>query len=195
MFNEFKRQKQHLPIRLLFHKVKKKKCSLSKTLSHQNHLQLMLFSHHRFHLLSFFHLPKMMILMTLLPFHQKFNNQAQRHNAYTITTLHLLIIGIVLSSYHCRHCHSNQWPSQQQQEWRSRFDGKSLFLWLMQCYDGKTWFLFFCHPLKLYMVQYRYYIFSLLYCSFRIKLKHQNPLLLYIRERQTERERERVSAL
>jgi len=33
-------------------------------------------------------------------------------------------------------------------------------------------------------VQYRYYIFSLLYCLLRIRLKHQNPLLLYVWERQ-----------
>jgi hypothetical protein len=36
--------------------------------------------------------------MNLLPFLQKVNNQSQRRNAYTITTLHLLIVVIVLSS-------------------------------------------------------------------------------------------------
>ena len=33
-------------------------------------------------------------------------------------------------------------------------------------------------------VQYRYCIFSLLYCLLRIRLKYQNPLLSYVRERE-----------
>ena len=36
-------------------------------------------------------------------------------------------------------------------------------------------------------VQYRYCIFSLLFHLLSIRLKHQNPLLLYIRERERER--------
>jgi len=39
-------------------------------------------------------------------------------------------------------------------------------------------------------VQYRYCIFSLLYRLLRIRLKRQNPLLSYVRERERERERE-----
>jgi len=45
---------------------------------------------------------------------------AQHHNAYTITLLHLLIEGIVLSKYHCHHHHNHQLSSQQQEEWRSQ---------------------------------------------------------------------------
>jgi hypothetical protein len=90
---------------MFLHKVKKKKCPPSKILSHQHHLCLTSSSHHRFHLLSLLHLPKKMILITLLPFRQKINSQAQRHNAYTIAALHLLIAGIVLSSYHHHHHH------------------------------------------------------------------------------------------
>ena len=40
-------------------------------------------------------------------------------------------------------------------------------------------------------VQYRYCIFSLLYRLLRIRLKRQNPLLSYVRERERERQRER----
>ena len=40
-------------------------------------------------------------------------------------------------------------------------------------------------------VQYRYCIFSLLYRLLRIRLKRQNPLLSYLRDRDRERERER----
>jgi hypothetical protein len=40
-------------------------------------------------------------------------------------------------------------------------------------------------------VQYRYCIFSLLYRLLRIRLKRQNPLLSYVREREGEGERER----
>ena len=94
---------------------------------------------------------KMMILMTLLPFCQKVNSQVQCHNAYTITPLHLLNVGTVLSSYH--HHHHHQW-SLEQQEWRSCFDEKTWFLLLMQRFDGKSWFLLFCHPLKPYMILY-----------------------------------------
>ena len=36
-------------------------------------------------------------------------------------------------------------------------------------------------------VQYRYCIFSLLYRLLRIRLKRQNPLLSYVRERERER--------
>ena len=35
-----------------------------------------------------------------------------------------------------------------------------------------------------YTVQYRYCIFSLLYHLLRIRLKYQNPLLSYVRERE-----------
>jgi len=38
--------------------------------------------------------------------------------------------------------------------------------------------------LSLETVQYRYFIFSLLYCLLRIRLKYQNPLLSYVRERE-----------
>jgi len=48
-------------------------------------------------------------------------------------------------------------------------------------------------------VQYRYRILSLVYCLLRIRLKHQNHLLSYIREREREREnglvRERENGL
>ena len=98
MFNELKRQKQQLPITMFFHKVEKKKCLLSKTLGHQHHLRQTSFSHHRFHLLRLLHLPKKMIWMTLPPFRQKVNRQSKRHNYYTITPLHLLIVVIVPSS-------------------------------------------------------------------------------------------------
>jgi len=40
-------------------------------------------------------------------------------------------------------------------------------------------------------VQYRYCIFLLLYRLLSIRLKRQNPLLSYVRERERERERER----
>jgi len=119
MFNELKRPKQQLPIMMFFHKVEEKKCPLSKTLSHQHHLHLTSSSHHCFRLLSILHLLKKMILMTLLPFHQKVNSQAQHHNAYTITPLHLLNIGIVLSSYHHRH-HHHQSSLKQQDDQSSR---------------------------------------------------------------------------
>jgi hypothetical protein len=36
-------------------------------------------------------------------------------------------------------------------------------------------------------VQYRYHIFSLLNCLMRIRLKHQSPLLSYVREREREK--------
>ena len=39
-------------------------------------------------------------------------------------------------------------------------------------------------------VQYRYCVLSLLNCLLRIRLKRQNPLLSYVRERERERERE-----
>ena len=105
MFNELKREKHQLPIKMLFHKVEKKKtCPLSKTLSHQHHVRLRSASHHRFRLLSFLHLPKM-ILMTPLLFRQKVNSQAQSDNVYTIIPLHLLVVGIVISSYHRSHRH------------------------------------------------------------------------------------------
>jgi hypothetical protein len=90
---------------MFFHKMEKKKCSLSKTLSHQHHLRLTSSRNYSFRLISLLHFPKHMVLMTLLPFRQKANSQAQRHNAYNITTLQLLIVGIVLSSYHRRHRH------------------------------------------------------------------------------------------
>ena len=118
-------------------RLRKHKCPLWKTLSH-----------HCFRLLTLLHLPKMMILMTLFLFCQKVSSQAQHHNAYTITPLHVLIVGIVLPSYdHCRRRH-HQWSLQQEEEWRSQFDWKTWFLLLMQCYDGKAWFLLFCHPLN-----------------------------------------------
>jgi len=96
MFNVLKRQKLQLPITMLFHKVEKN-CPLSKTVSHQHHLRLTSSCNHRFRLISLLHLPKKMVLMTLLPFRQTVSRQAQRHNAYTVTTLHLFIVGIVLS--------------------------------------------------------------------------------------------------
>ena len=95
MFNELKRQKQQLPITMFFHKVKKIKAST--IIDPQPSTSS---SHLRFRLLSLLHLLKKTILMNLLPLHQKVNGQAQRHNAYTNTPLHPLIIGIVLSSYH-----------------------------------------------------------------------------------------------
>jgi hypothetical protein len=51
------------------------------------------------------------------------------------------------------------------------------FSLLMLRFDGKAWFLLFCHPLKLYR------IFSLLNRLLRISLKCQNPLLSYIWEK------------
>jgi hypothetical protein len=30
----------------------------------------------------------------------------------------------------------------------------TLFSMLMQCFDGRAWFLLFCHPLQLYMILY-----------------------------------------
>jgi len=106
MFNELKRQKPQLPIMMFFHKVEKKKCPLSKTLSQQYHLSLTSSTHHCSRLLTLLQLPKM-ILMTVLPFHQKIKSQSGRCNAYTITPIHLLIVVIVLSSYrrHHRHYH------------------------------------------------------------------------------------------
>ena len=127
IFNELKRQKRQLPLTMFFHKVEKKKGHYWRLLA----INIICAWRHRCHLLCLLHLPKMMILMTLLPFRQKVNIQAQRHNAYTINPLHLLIVGIMLSSYHRRrrrhhhhHHHHHQWSSQQQEEWRSRFDGK-----------------------------------------------------------------------
>ena len=137
---------------------RKKKCPLSKALSHQHHLRLTSTSHHRFRLLSL-HLSKMMILMTLLPIRQKLNSQAQRHNAYTITP--------------------HQWSSQQQEEWRSCFDGKTWFLLLLQRFDGEARFLLLS---SLETVQYRYSILSLFYRPLRIRLKRQNPLLSYVQD-------------
>jgi hypothetical protein len=78
MFNELKRQKQQLPITMLFHKVEKN-CPLSKTVSHQHHLRLTSSCNHRFRLTSLLHLPKKMVLMTLLPFRQTVSSQGQRH--------------------------------------------------------------------------------------------------------------------
>ena len=97
----------------------RKKWPLAKTLSHQNHLRLTSSRHHRFLLLSLLRLPKKKTKMTLLSFRQKVNSLSQRHNAYTITTLHLLIVVIVLPSYHRHHRHQHQWSSQEQEEWRS----------------------------------------------------------------------------
>ena len=158
MFNELTGQKQQLPNTMFFHKVEKKKCPLSKALSHQHHLRLTSTSHHRFRLLSL-HLSKMMILMTLLPIRQKLNSQAQRHNTYTITP--------------------HQWSSQQQEEWRSCFDGKTWFLLLLQRFDGEARFLLLS---SLETVQYRYSILSLFYRPLRIRLKRQNPLLSYVQD-------------
>ena len=62
MFNELKRQKQKLPIKMFLHKVEKKKSPLSKSLSHQYHLRLTSSSHHPFRLFSLLHLPKKMNL-------------------------------------------------------------------------------------------------------------------------------------
>jgi hypothetical protein len=103
MFNELKRQKQHLPITIFFHRMEKKKGPLKTTLSHQHQVRLTSSSHHRFRLLSLLHLPKKMIFLTLLPFRQKVNSQSQRHNAYSIIPLYLLIVVFVLSSYHRHH--------------------------------------------------------------------------------------------
>ena len=72
-FNELKRQKQQLPITMSSTWWRKNKCPLSKILSHQHHLCLTSSSHQCFSLHSLLHLLKKMILMTLLPFHQKVN--------------------------------------------------------------------------------------------------------------------------
>ena len=105
MFNGFKRLQQKLPNTMFFHKLeKKKKCSLSKNLSHQNHLCLTSSSHNRFRLLSLLHLPKM-ILITVVPFRLKVNSQLQRHNAYTINPLQFLMVVNALLSNHSHHCH------------------------------------------------------------------------------------------
>lgn len=65
MFYVLKRQKQQLPIMILFQKVEKN-CPLSKTLSHQHHLRLTSSCNNCFRLISLLHLPKKMVLMTLL---------------------------------------------------------------------------------------------------------------------------------
>jgi len=60
------------------------------------------------------------------------------------------------------------------------------FSLLVQRFDGKARFLLFCHPLKLYMILYSMgtVYFSLLNRHLRIRLKRQNPLLSYVRERE-----------
>jgi hypothetical protein len=108
MLTYLKRQIQQLSLTIkdhlfpmFFYKLEKK-CSTLKTLSHKHHLLLTSSSHHRFRLLSLLHLPKKMILMTLLPFRQV-NSQLQRHNAYTITPLCPFFVASVLSSHHRHH--------------------------------------------------------------------------------------------
>jgi len=55
----------------------------------------------------------------------------------------------------------------------------------MQHFDGKAYFLLFCHPLKLYTILYSTgtVFFLLLYRLLRIRLKCQNPLLSYVQDR------------
>jgi hypothetical protein len=69
---------------------------------------------------------------------------------------------------------------------------KTWFFLLMQRFVGKAWFLLFCHNFETVgvhdTVQYRYCIFSLFYHLLSIRLKRQNPLLSYVRERERERE-------
>jgi hypothetical protein len=89
MLKELKRQKETIPYCDVLPQVGETKSVHYRTLNHQHHLRLTLSSHHRFHLLSFLHTPKVMTLMTLLPFRQKVNSQTQRRNAY-ITPLHIL---------------------------------------------------------------------------------------------------------
>ena len=108
MFSELRMQKQQFPHHDVLPEGREEKCPLLKTLSHQHHLRLTSSNHHRFRLLSLLRLPKKMILMTLLLFLQKVSSQTQRHNAYTITPLHLLVVGIVLSTYHRSHRHHHQ---------------------------------------------------------------------------------------
>jgi hypothetical protein len=70
--------------------------------------------------------------------------------------------------FHCKMCNNN-----------------TFFSLLMQCFDRKAWFLLFCHPLKLYLILYSTgtVLFHCCIISLRIRLKCQNPLLSYVRER------------
>jgi len=62
----------------------------------------------------------------------------------------------------------------------------------MQGFDGKAWFLFLSFFETVHdTVQYKYCILSLLYRLLWVRLKRQNPLLSYVRERERERARER----
>jgi len=56
MFNELKRQEQQLPITMFFHKIeRKKRCPLSKNLSHHHHYHLRLTSssHHYYYITGY----------------------------------------------------------------------------------------------------------------------------------------------
>jgi len=73
---------------------------------------------------------------------------------------------------------------------------KHNFLLLMRRFDEKHDFIVLSSLKTVHdTVQYRYCIFALLYRLLGIRLKRQNPLLSYVRERGRERERERKSAL
>jgi len=104
MFNELKRQKQQLPITMFFHKVEKAVSTIEDPQPSTSFAPDVI-------LQSSFSSDQPSPSYeedggdTLFPFRQKVNSQAQRHNAYTMTPLHLLIVGIVLSSYHRRHRH------------------------------------------------------------------------------------------
>jgi hypothetical protein len=68
----------------------------------------------------------------------------------------------------------------------------------MKRFDGKAWFILFCHPLKLYVLMYKYCIFSLLIRLLRISLNVRIPFFYtYERERGGGggRERDRESTL
>ena len=64
------------------------------------------------------------------------------------------------------------------------------FSLLVQRFDGKAWFFITLSSLETVhdTVKYRYCIFSSLNRLLRIRLKRQNPLLSYVRQRERERE-------
>ena len=63
------------------------------------------------------------------------------------------------------------------------------FSLLVQRFDGKAWFFITLSSLETVhdTVKYRYCIFSSLNRLLRIRLKRQNPLLSYVRQRERER--------
>ena len=138
-------------------------------------------SHNRFRLFSLLHLPKRMIPMTLLPFRQKINGQAHRHNSYTFTPLHLIIISILLSSSvtitTTRRMEKSLW-------WKNTIVIAYVVLWWKSINAIVLPSFVTVHD----TLQNRECIFSLLYPLLRIRLKRQNPLLSYVRQKERERE-------